>query len=678
MDIYVSPNETLKSIKDAQSEIRRLRKNGVNSPITVHIAQGEYFTDSLVFTEEDNGTEEFPITYKANGKVHIHGGIHLLPKDFEPLDASEKERLHGSAKEKVCKVDLKKYGITQQQVGKLCAIGSHGTAHKYDDAVLKPLWCELFVSGRRAEIARYPNSGFLYTEEPIREGEALEPTGKTRRSMEEWNALRNPLGDIRRIDEQTAKRAKTWKDTNDLWVFGYPKYGWADESSPVVKIDTEERTLETKYVSIFGIREHAPYYFYNIFEELDCENEWFLDRKTLVLYLYKPADFENADIRLSLSANSLIRIESGEFLNFEGFTFSCTRGNCIEACGNNISISDCEIKNVGGWGVKAKANKFTLKNSHIHHTGEGGIMIEGGNRNTLTESENLISNNHIHHIAEIFRTYRPAVCVLGVGNRVSNNLMHDSAHMAIGFGGNENIIEYNEIYNVCTIADDSSSIYSGRDYTICGNKIRYNYFHDISSEADTQHIGTFAMYCDDNLGGTEIYGNVMERCQSALLLHGGHDIVFKNNLVIDATNRSRYSLMFHCYGYWETLVEGGLHNITGTHWINLKKVPYESEIWKEKYPHILEYLSWDPETEQRFPHYCTIENNFFINHKGFSVNFNVLDERFKNVFRNNVEIKNKDFVGLSNTDELQFDNERLTRILPDFTEIPFDKMGLLR
>jgi len=94
--------------------------------------------------------------------------------------------------------------------------------------------------------------------------------------------------------------------------------------------------------------------------------------------------------------------------------------------------------------------------------------------------------------------------------------------------------------------------------------------------------------------------------------------------------------------------------------------------------HILEYLTWDPETEQRFPHYCIIENNFIVNHKGISVNFSAFEEKYKNIFRNNVEIKDKAFLNIVNDKELKVDFARLQEILPDFETIPFEKMGLLK
>jgi hypothetical protein len=49
--------------------------------------------------------------------------------------------------------------------------------------------------------------------------------------------------------------------------------------------------------------------------------------------------------------------------------------------------------------------------------------------------------------------------------------------MAIGLGGNEHLIQGNEIHSVCTDTDDVGAFYMGRDYTCRGNIVRYNYFH---------------------------------------------------------------------------------------------------------------------------------------------------------------------------------------------------------
>lgn len=666
------------TIEKAVEAVRELIAKGLDAPVKVTVRSGEYMTDGIVMDSRDSGTPDCPITYEAEGEVILNGGVMLKPEDFEPLNDDEKSRLHGDASEKVVKADLKKYGLTRADWGEISVIGSYSTAAKYDGAVLSPMWCELFVNDTRMEIARYPDKGFLLTEEPIREGNCLEPTGQIRKSPEEWAAIRNPESDIRRIDRETAERTRNWKTLDNVWIFGYPRYGWADESNIVTAIDHDERTIETKYVSLFGIIEHAPYYFFNVFEELDVPGEWYLARENGILYLYPTKKLEESVINLSITSNNIIKAEGVNNITFSGFSITATRGDAIVLKGNGNTIDGCEIKNVAGWAAVVNGNNCTVKNCHIHHTGKGGITISGGDRKTLASSNNLVTNNHIHHIAEIYRTYQPGVNIGGVNCVVSHNCIHDSAHNAILFSGNDHIMEYNEIYEVCQIADDSGAIYTGRNYTNFGNVIRYNYFHDMSSEKDTQHIGIFAVYCDDNNGGTEIYGNVILRCQCALLLHGGHDMVFKNNLIIDSCKRSEYCMRYHGYGYWETLVKGGLHNITDQHWQGLSAVPWESDIWRGKYPHIAEYLTWDPEHEQRFPHYGDISENIIINHKRIDINFAAFDGRFRNRIKNNIEIEDREFAGIPEGTTLDLTHNRFAEIIPGFEEIPFEKMGLLK
>jgi len=651
------------SVETARDEVRRLVSEGIDEEITVIIGEGEYYTSGIVLDERDSGSEEFPITYYADGEVVINGGITLSEADFMSVTESERARLHGDAKEKVVCADLKKHGFSAADWGGICAIGSYNTASKYDGAFTSPMWCELFVNDKRMELARYPDSGYLHTLETVREGKCLEPTGKAKLTADEWAKIRNPIGDIRKIDADTAKRASGWKSFDDVWVFGYPKYGWADMSSPLENIDAKSCEMETRHVSMYGIREHAPYYFFNVFEELDAPGEWYLDRENGILYLYPPEELGQSKINLSLLTSSLVKFNNVSNVVLDGITFTGTRNDALSLIGKGIKVKNCVVKNVAGSAIVIKGENCVVSGCEIHHTGRAGICIDGGDRNKLTSSGNVVTDNHIHHIAEIYRTYQPAVRLGGVNCICSHNCIHDSAHMAIGFGGNNHIIEYNEIYEVCQIADDSGAIYSGRDYTTCGNVIRCNFFHDMASEADN-HIGIFGVYCDDNLGSCTIERNIFLRCQSALLLHGGHDMIFKNNLIINSCEKSQYSIRFHRYGYWDDLLPGG------THWKHLDSIPWEGEIWSEAYPHLAEYLTWDPQTEQCCPHYCEIANNIIINHTPVDIRgFDCHDPLYKNTVGNNIQIDVDNISALT--------KEMLSDTVPGFETPEFEKIGLL-
>lgn len=629
---------------------------------TVILADGTYRTGGIYLK---NQKKKIRIT--SDGNAVINGGVRLSPSLFRPLDGCEKARLHGDAKEKVLCADLAALGLSHEDFGGINAVGTYHTAAKYTDGKVGPIWCELFVDDKRMELARYPDNGYLSSREVVSEGYGLETHDQQRRK--DWDSVINPKGDVFAIDRDTSERVGKWKSLDDVWIFGYPRYGWADASTPIESFDRANGHIAVRYVSLFGMRERLPYYFFNVFEELDIPGEWYLDRNNAKLYIYPPDNFENADICLSLMTSPLITAENCDNLTFDNLTFMGTRGDAFYLSGNSNTVENCTFKNVGGYAMIIEGSRNTVSGCEIKHTGRGGIRISGGDRNTLKSSECLITGNHIHHIAEIYRTYQPAVSMSGVGVVCSHNCIHHSSHMAIGFSGNDHVMEYNEIYEVCLIADDSSAIYAGRDYTTCGNIIRYNFFHDMRSEADS-HIGIFGTYCDDNLGETAIIGNIYLRCQSALLLHGGHDITFKNNLIVGSCPKSQYSVRFHPYGYWNDLLENG------THAANLAKVPWQGEIWRARYPHIAEYLKWDPETEQRFPHYCIISENIIIDHKPLDIRFDCHEARFHNCVRNNTELREYDGVSVSGDGTLSVDNDRLCALNEGFMPLPFDKMGI--
>lgn len=73
------------------------------------------------FTAEDSGTESCPIMYCAygDGEVILNAGISINTEDFTAVtDVTMLSRLQESARDKVLCVDLSKYGITAEDLGK--------------------------------------------------------------------------------------------------------------------------------------------------------------------------------------------------------------------------------------------------------------------------------------------------------------------------------------------------------------------------------------------------------------------------------------------------------------------------------------------------------------------------------------------------------------------------------
>ncbi|MEZ6070868.1 MAG: hypothetical protein R3C10_11495 [Pirellulales bacterium] len=102
--------------------------------------------------------------------------------------------------------------------------------------------------------------------------------------------------------------------------------------------------------------------------------------------------------------------------------------------------------------------------------------------------------------------------------------------MGMGFGGNDHVIELNELHDVCYESNDAGAIYTGRDWTQRGTVVRHNYLHDITG---FEGRGCVGVYLDDMFCGTEISGNLFHRVTRAAFIGGGRDSTVTGNLFVD-------------------------------------------------------------------------------------------------------------------------------------------------
>ncbi len=602
------PFLTLERARDA---VRKIDKSDCGQ-ITVSIEPGEYRVGSLTFSDEDSGTETCPVVYGCfdEAPAVLNGGITLDPTAFGRVeDEKMRRRLSASAVDHVICTDLTKLGLTEKDWGKLYAIGNFSTADKYDGDYVGDLYCELFVNDQRMTMARYPDSGeWLKTGKVIDVGQVSEfDHVKT----PYWETVRNPKPVVYSIDEKLANRIAGWADFDDVWMFGYPGQDWADESSPIGAFDAEKRMLSPKFSSRYEPKTDAPYYFYNVFEELDAPGEFYLDRKTGMLYLYAPEDLQNAVIDLSLTTDPVITARGTHDIIFENLTVKGTRGKGIDLIGNRCAVRNCTVKNVADLGILLQGNKGEVSGCEICHTGKGGVELTGGNGITLEPGENVCKNCLIHDFGEIYQTYQAGVRLRGVGNTCAHNEIFRSPHMAVGWYGNDHTIEYNDIYEVCLQSDDAGALYSGKSWVSYGNVIRYNYIHDIGSENHSPS----GIYLDDALSGHTVYGNVLVNIPAnALFLGGGRDLDVRNNVIIGAGNAISYDqrAIDGFLGDWFTASK-----VDGVMWQNLKETPYTKGEWKEKYPQMqkfnTDYSAVDDPNFPPNPAGSTVSENIIFN-----------------------------------------------------------------
>jgi len=138
-------------------------------------------------------------------------------------------------------------------------------------------------------------------------------------------------------------------------------------------------------------------------------------------------------------------------------------------------------------------------------------------------------------------TYTPAVLVSGVGHTLSHNRIHDLPSSAIRLGGNDHIVEFNEVFKVVLESDDQGAVDMWGDPTFRGNVFRCNSWHDIGRNADGSNPkhGRAAIRFDDAISGQLVEHNVFVRCGGglsgfgAVQIHGGRDQMIRRNLFID-------------------------------------------------------------------------------------------------------------------------------------------------
>ena len=546
------------TLERARDEIRALKQKGglPAGGVTVQVRAGTYErARPFELTAQDSGTEQAPIVYRAapGEPVRLLGG--KVVTNFQPIaDAAVLNRLDEAARGQVLQANLRALGITD--LGEVASSGKR---------------FELFFQDEPVPLARWPNEGFVTIVDVLYE------------QPEESHGIRgDKVGKL--IYE--GDRPQRWLQENDVFLHGYWFWDWSDSYERVESIDAEQRVIALRppYHG-YGYRKGQRYYAINLLAELDAPGEWYLDRQTGILYFWPPGPVAEGRPTVSILP-SLVSLKGASWVTLQGLTLEAVRGTVVTMEGGEHSrVAACTIRNGGSGAVSISGGSANgVVGCDIYQMGESGISLSGGDRRTLTPAGHYAENNHIHDFARFARTYRPGVGVNGVGNRVTHNLIHDAPHNGILLGGNDHLIEFNEIHSVCYETGDVGAFYMGRDWTARGTVIRHNYFHDISGPG---MYGAMAVYLDDSASGITVYGNVFYRAGRAAFIGGGRDNLVENNVFVECEPAVHVDA--RGLGWMAYHVQGD-----GTLPTRLKEMPYQEPPWSTKYPALVNILDDQP------------------------------------------------------------------------------------
>ena len=466
-DIFVAPGGNDSNAGSAEAPVATLQAAQLKAralagkeAVTVHVADGVYYLpETLVFTTEDSGSAEHPVSYKAiekegEGGAIISGGT-ALQLEWQPH----------------------RDGIFKAQTPTGLSID------------------QLFVSGVSQRMARYPNYDLAKKAEPY-QGYSAEAFSKS--------------------------RAKNWANPAGGYIHAMHRSGWGGYHYLITgKDESGEVTYEGGWQNNRQMGMHKDHRMVeNIFEELDAPGEWFHDASTSTLY-YQPAvevDLTQAKIEV-VRLRHLIEITGSEqspvhHITFQGFTvrhaartfmdvkepllrsdWTIYRGGAFLLTGTeHIQILDSEFDQVGGNAIFASNyNRDVLvKGCHIHDTGASGVcfvgdpdavrdpLFEYGKKNDLSKIDRTVgpkTNNYpadcvvedclIHGIGRVERQPAGVQISMAQGITVRDASIYDTARAGINisegtWGGH--LIERCDVFDTVLETHDHGSFNSwGRD-----------------------------------------------------------------------------------------------------------------------------------------------------------------------------------------------------------------------
>lgn len=551
-----------------------IKRDGLISKGNVYLnVCGEYVAAQTInISNMHGGTNNIIIQSAPGEKAKITSQVSVSVSELSGVsDEKILQRLPEEARDKVRQIPLESFGMKNK-----------GRIWHYTNSF--DINCLVFADGQLLEIARWPNSGFAYTKNVFSDTSSGGENSKLGFDMPD-------------------ERAKSWVSASDALWYGAPEVLWDWRTIKFADISSENGTVTLDYRYSEYSKESYPYFVYNLLEELDREGEYYIDYKNNMLYIISPTGSEY--ISMSVNGNSLMQLSDSSNIKIKNIDFcnTSTIGVSISKC-EDIEISGCNMYNMGRCGIKAEeVMRFKADGCTFYKIGHSAISVEGGERNTLTPSDSVISNCEIYDSAQFMYSGGGGIIVKGVGITVLNNKIYSMPHWGISFYGNDHIVKGNEVYDVCKLSEDCSAIGGGGDWTYRGCVIENNYLHDIigyKKEAKAIYI--------DNMGpDVKIRNNLFAFCSRGVFIHGGSDHRIYDNLFVSCGGSVEVGT-FSFLGQ-----ERFFDRTSGKFFTDAAKVPYDSGIWQSRYPELYELMHNATDEALQYPRNNEVYGNTMIN-----------------------------------------------------------------
>ena len=584
------------------------------------------------------------LTINGNSAT-LTGGIRIPASDFAKVDDEITARVPERARDSIVAVDLTKYGYN---------------AEKY--AKMNPADKMVFIDNTRLTLARYPDTTLMEFSDVYDDADSKPFILKFRSAL--------------------MKELKKWADFDGMYVYGYPYYTWLSIYAEVGKVDFDTSTI-TMLDAGDGARKGGKVALVNLPEMLDYSNEFYIAPNGM-LYIFAPDGIQGEYVNVPNSDVRFFNLQNVSNTTIDSLNMTDTFGMAVSASGKNITINNCEIARMYTV-INLSGSDNTISNCNIHNISRHVIDVSGGDKITLTPSNNVVTNNTIKNFSESGHCYQSAVNVYGVGLTVSHNEIAGSNHMALGVNGNNNIVEYNDVHDVCTTSSDCGAFYQGRSNINGGNIFRYNFIHDVG----TGTLISNGIYFDDCLSGQIAYGNVISGCTgNGFLVGGGRANVIEGNLIVSCRNSS---IEYDARGYEGQFGNGSWKKIVDFSYETFQDERLINDTWKEAFPWLFAAtITENPDPDDAnwlcAPGGSTVKKNVYVitDRYGDIAAYDAADDEGKVHFKDHIfdvvyRFSDVDTPEIVKAELETYTLDEIAKLnLPDYLDIPFDKIGLLK